>query len=91
MQSELNFTVDLYFRKDGQWGTFNDSSKTWTGAVGSLFKGEADMFACPLDLTLARAQAVSFLPPTFSDYSTVVIQKKDSSVSWNLFTLPFHL
>ena len=47
---------------DGEFGVLKPNGK-WTGMVGELTTGDADLVTLTLDNTNARAQVVSFLVP----------------------------
>ena len=53
---------DLQLVKDGQYGIFNETSGQWTGMIGEVSRGEADIAVAPITVTAERAQAVDFLP-----------------------------
>ena len=57
LRAELNFTMTLLRRKDGDWGTANEGENgttVWTGMLASLQKGEADLVGASLTNTAYR-------------------------------------
>lgn len=51
----LNWTLSLFARKDGVWGGLDREHGNYTGMIGSLYKGEADLVATSLTVTSERA------------------------------------
>ena len=56
------FEYDLQLVKDGQYGIFDETSGQWTGMIGEVSRGEADMAVGPITATTERAKVVDFLP-----------------------------
>ena len=56
------FEYDLQLVKDGQYGIFDETSGQWTGMIGEVSRGEADIAVGPITVTAERAQTVDFLP-----------------------------
>ena len=61
MKREMNFTADLFMRRDRRWGVFRNGS--WDGMISSLVKGEADYILASVTLTAERSAAVDYLLP----------------------------
>ncbi len=61
----------LYIGKD--WGTIHDGK--WTGLVGRMVSGEADLAAASLDITLTRSEAVDFIWPMVGTSDVLVVTK----------------
>ena len=56
LQYLLNFKVDLIPSTDGTWGA-EKADGSWTGMVGMVISGEADICGAALSLSSARAKA----------------------------------
>ena len=56
----LHFRAVSTFSVDGKWGGLNADGATWNGLVGMLTRGEADMVAAPLSLTMARQEVIDY-------------------------------
>ena len=56
LQNKLNFKVDLIPSKDGSWGALKEDG-SWTGMVGMVANGEADICGAALSFSSSRAQA----------------------------------
>ena len=70
LQERLNFSTQLYKRKDGGYGfIFPQSNGSFhgTGMVGDLFFKRADMIVTGLTMLYQRALYIDFLPPVGID------------------------
>ena len=61
LETRLNFTTRLRKPADGQWG-ISQPNGTWTGIVGAVARGEADVGLSSFFITLGRSQVVAFSP-----------------------------
>ncbi|XP_068235927.1 probable glutamate receptor [Palaemon carinicauda] len=59
LKEVTNFTFNCHHVKDGGFGDISDGK--WTGMVGEVYRGEADIVVANLDLTPKRATVVDFL------------------------------
>jgi len=59
------FTYDLHLVGDGEVGSekLENDTKRWTGMVGELLSGEADLAVAPMTITPDRAARVEFTKP----------------------------
>ena len=73
LSANLNFTVQLTFPPDGQWGSINESG-IWTGMVGELKRGKADISSGALSIITQRAQVIDFTQPVLLDTITLTSQ-----------------
>ena len=70
MQNELNFTAEIYKRKDNGWGQVypqKDGSFHASGMVGDVFFGRADVIASTLTVTIKRSLSIDYLNPIAPD------------------------
>ncbi|KAK2163629.1 hypothetical protein LSH36_76g04006 [Paralvinella palmiformis] len=81
----FNFTYRFVRSVDGQWG--NLVNGVWTGMVGMVYRGDADMAASGISLIESRDEVVDFLTPHYIDSSVVVF--KPTRVKWRYFIKPF--
>jgi len=77
--SHANFTYELLTPVDGQYGALR-SNGSWTGMIGDVVNGHADLIAAPLTITAARAAVVHFAEP-FLNTGVGVISLHKSSVN----------
>ncbi|XP_070563523.1 glutamate receptor 1-like [Ptychodera flava] len=82
---DLAFDYTLTLVADNKYGSFRDGN--WSGMVGELISGDADMAAAPLTITSTREEVIDFSKP-FVAVSVRVIQKRPSvEMAGNLFAL----
>ncbi|KAF8782460.1 probable glutamate receptor [Argiope bruennichi] len=62
LSEALNFTYKLITPPDHLWGSRSPNG-TWSGLVGLVSKGEADMALCSLGITNERKEVVDFSEP----------------------------
>ncbi len=73
MQSVLNFSLEVVRPPDGAWGSLRGGS--WSGMVGMVHAGEADMSMSEFTLTEQRAGAVDFSVPIMEDTTHLTMLK----------------
>jgi hypothetical protein len=58
LQKRLNFSLETIVGADGTWGRVlvEGSKNEWTGLIGTLVRGEADMVTGGLTQTLQRSR-----------------------------------
>ncbi|XP_043487436.1 probable glutamate receptor [Polistes fuscatus] len=87
LQEGMNCT--LTYTEANSWG-LNLLNKTWTGAVGTLVKNEADIAGMGLMMTSDRLDAIDFTAPVYSTKCRTFIKRPDStSIKWRAYTSPF--
>ena len=69
-RSMMNFDMEWINPPDRNWGTLENG--TWTGMVGQLSRGEADLSTTGLTLTLQRLDACDFSKGTSKDLITLI-------------------
>ncbi|XP_066982232.1 probable glutamate receptor [Macrobrachium rosenbergii] len=73
---------------DKQWGAFSNGE--WTGMIGEVLDGKADIAVAPLDITLLRSQAVDFaMPLVDSGYKMIMKRPNAQDVVWTAYTRLF--
>lgn len=60
---KLHFNYELVFAPDNNYGVFNHKTKKWTGMMGMLVEGDADMIIADLTETAKRREAADFTSP----------------------------
>jgi hypothetical protein len=77
----LNFTTLTVTPRDGQFGSPTPSGG-WTGVVGQLGDGEADLSTTGLTYTLCRVDAVDFtIPYEFQESTLLGLATSDNAVN----------
>uniref|UniRef100_A0AAV2M2A9 Uncharacterized protein n=1 Tax=Knipowitschia caucasica TaxID=637954 RepID=A0AAV2M2A9_KNICA len=62
LSKRVGFSYKIQEVKDGRYG-FMDQSGTWTGMIGEIIRGEADLAVAPLTLTSVRERHVDMSAP----------------------------
>ncbi|XP_064488877.1 glutamate [NMDA] receptor subunit 1-like isoform X2 [Ornithodoros turicata] len=93
LSQKLNFTYTLYQVQDGQYGTYDfvngSTYKRWSGMVGDLVRGVADMIMAPLTITPERSIDIDFTKPFKYQGITILAKKQDKSSTLASFLQPF--
>ena len=76
LRAALNFTTKYKNVEDRQYGSKNASTGAWSGLVGELEAGRADMTSSGLTVTLERAVAIDFTDRIIEDGRTVIISRE---------------
>ncbi|MPC07730.1 Glutamate receptor [Portunus trituberculatus] len=75
--------------KDGQWGGLREDG-TWTGMIGDIVSGRADIALASLDITQERSQAVDFLMAVVrTEYLLIMKRPRNDDRKWSTFTSEF--
>ncbi|XP_074654246.1 glutamate receptor ionotropic, kainate 3-like [Tubulanus polymorphus] len=73
---EFNYTIKEV--DDSKWGTaVNDTATSWSGMVGELISGKADLAAAPLTVSYDREKVVDFSMPFMTHGIAMIMHKKD--------------
>lgn len=62
LSKKLGFTYKVHVVKDGRYGVL-DQSGQWSGMIGEVIRGEADLAVAPLTLTSVRERHVDMSTP----------------------------
>ena len=94
VQKMLNFTTELYKRKDISWGfVYPQGNGTFEaeGIVGDIFFGRADLIVAPVTLYLRRALYIDYLPPLTQKNIGLYISsvKSKEALNFYAFIKPF--
>lgn len=65
LAEDMGFTFDLYIVGDGKYGALSGSGR-WTGLVGDLLSGTADMAVTSFSINSARSRVIDFTSPFYS-------------------------
>ena len=63
---------------DGEWGRLNSTTGLWTGLVGDLESGRADLCASSLTMTGERLRSVDFSTAIMEDVMTPFVANPES-------------
>lgn len=65
LAEDMGFTFDLYIVGDGKYGALSGTGR-WTGLVGDLLSGTADMAVTSFSINSARSRVIDFTSPFYS-------------------------
>ncbi|XP_076845092.1 putative glutamate receptor [Brachyhypopomus gauderio] len=74
LASRVGFKYTLHLVKDGKFGSKDDRG-IWTGMIGEVVRGEADLALAPLTLTAVRETAVDMTKPFMQTGLSFVMRK----------------
>lgn len=77
MQKDLVFDAEIYVSSDGLYGKFDTSKNSWTGIVGEIISGKADL-ALDLSITMNRSQYINMIYPNIATALNILVQKEFS-------------
>ncbi|THK33007.1 glutamate receptor-like [Diachasma alloeum] len=81
----LNFTISTVIIEDNQ-GYWDSDISRWTGVIGRLVRGEADIGLAPFMMTAERLKVIDFTVPIYDGFSQLYIKKPDTIVlHWNAY------
>ncbi|KAM9364622.1 glutamate receptor ionotropic, NMDA 3B [Pholidichthys leucotaenia] len=88
LAEDLDFEFDLYIVGDGKYGAVKGGR--WTGLVGDLLNGLADMAVTSFSINSARSQVIDFTSPFFSTSLGILVRSKDTAAPIGAFMWPLH-
>ncbi|XP_049806987.1 glutamate receptor ionotropic, kainate glr-3-like [Schistocerca nitens] len=87
LAEKLNFTTSLTVYSGRTWG--RQMNGNWTGLIGVLQRGEADVGLSTALVTLERSQAVDFsLPLLYSSFCVYIREPGSLEMVWSNFVQP---
>ncbi|KAF7398500.1 hypothetical protein HZH66_006397 [Vespula vulgaris] len=82
------FLLDSKFLEE--YGTWNPTKKTWSGAVGELYAGRADISISDFSMTSARLNVVDFTLPLLLTKNSVYFRRPTIyAINWSSYFLTF--
>lgn len=73
LAEDMGFTFDLYIVGDGKYGALSGAGR-WTGLVGDLLSGTADMAVTSFSINSARSRVIDFTSPFYSTSLGILVQ-----------------
>ena len=86
LQERLNFSTKAVPPEDKEWGSIKDDNLTWSGMVGDLVYGRADISTALLSPSYERNDVIDFSITIF-EYTVTLIQPR--AVSFNINALAY--
>ncbi len=87
LQTQMNFTLRNYLPPDKEWGTakvHENGTKYWSGIVGQLATGQADMSSAGLVISSYRGDSMDMTVGVVEEISTLSLGAKSLSVADNI-------
>ena len=91
LMKELNFSVEWVYEESHLYGKYHPKNQSWSGIIGQLKRGDAEMSIFQLDVILSRSLAVTFSNPTGTNDYGLYMQKPSQSLTWSTYTKVFVL
>ncbi|KAI5619396.1 glutamate receptor ionotropic, NMDA 3B, partial [Silurus asotus] len=88
LAEDMQFDFELYIVGDGKYGAWKNGQ--WTGLVGDLLSGAADMAITSFSINSARSKVIDFTSPFFSTSLAIMVRSKDTAAPIGAFMWPFH-
>ena len=90
LAESLNFSFALVSSRDGNWGSYDQETDTWNGAVKDLKDGVADLAPSSVTISHIRSTAIDFSLPIVSSKNCFMISAVPS-YSLDIFSRPFRI
>ncbi|XP_054651971.1 glutamate receptor ionotropic, NMDA 3B isoform X1 [Dunckerocampus dactyliophorus] len=89
LAEDMGFTFDLYIVGDGKYGAMSGAGR-WTGLVGDLRSGMADMAVTSFSINSARSRVIDFTSPFYSTSLGILVRSRDTAAPIGAFMWPLH-
>ena len=79
-------------KEEKEFGSWSQSSQTWSGAMGLIVNNEVDLVVSDLSLTPQRLNSADFSMPLFSTQDTLYVKKPSNkkAIIWTGYFEPFN-
>ncbi|VDM42284.1 unnamed protein product [Toxocara canis] len=84
LAENLNFDYKLYIVKDGKYGEPINGTAEWSGMIGEILRGSADMAVAPITVTARRLEVVDFTDPFLQLGISMLMRQPDRATSSSL-------
>ena len=90
LMRDIGFSVRIHLVKDGKYGALNHTTNMWSGLIGEVVRGEADIAISDLTINEQRSKVVDFTHP-YMDVGMGVLVKvaRRGKDNWTGFMDPF--
>ncbi|CAG5866670.1 unnamed protein product [Menidia menidia] len=89
LAEDMGFAFDLYIVGDGKYGALSGTGR-WTGLVGDLRSGTADMAVTSFSINSARSRVIDFTSPFYSTSLGILVRSRDTAAPIGAFMWPLH-
>ncbi|XP_047350396.1 glutamate receptor 1-like [Vespa velutina] len=81
----LNFSLKVVSKVD-EYGRWNPNDNTWSGAIGEIYAGRADISISDFSMTSARLNVVDFTFPLVSSKNCIFIKEPNKfAIKWSSY------
>ncbi|TUM28583.1 Glutamate receptor ionotropic, NMDA 3A [Bagarius yarrelli] len=88
LAEDMQFEFELYIVGNGRYGA--EKNGQWSGLVGDLLSGAADMAVTSFSINSAHSQVIDFTSPFFSTSLAILVHGKNTNAPSGAFMLPLH-
>ncbi|XP_028404593.1 glutamate receptor ionotropic, NMDA 1-like isoform X1 [Dendronephthya gigantea] len=90
LMRDIGFSVRIHIVKDGKYGGLDQTTGQWSGLIGEVSRGEADMAVSDLTITEQRSKVVDFTHPYMDAGMAVMVKvSRRERNDWTDFMDPF--
>ena len=90
LMREVGFSATIQVVKDGKYGALNHTTGKWSGLIGEVVRGEADIALSDLIINEQRSNAVDFTHPYMDTGMGVLVKvARRGKNNWTGFMDPF--
>ncbi|XP_061114620.1 probable glutamate receptor [Conger conger] len=75
LSKRLEFKYNLHLVKDGKYGSVQPETGQWSGMIGEVIRGEADLAVAPLTITALRERVVDMTTPFMQTGISFILRK----------------
>ncbi|XP_072025956.1 glutamate receptor ionotropic, NMDA 1-like isoform X1 [Amphiura filiformis] len=93
LSTKLNFTFEVHLVTDENYGAYEringSTTKRWTGLIGDLVDGKADMIVAPLSINQAGSNEIDFTKPYKYRGFSILIKRPINTNNLSQVVRPF--
>lgn len=84
LQTIMNFKTK-HVKEEKEFGSWDEDSKTWSGAMGSIVAGDVDLIVADLSMSSRRLLSADFTIPLFSSEDALYVKKPSNkkTIVWS--------
>ncbi|XP_028404580.1 glutamate receptor ionotropic, NMDA 1-like [Dendronephthya gigantea] len=90
LMRDIGFSVRIHIVKDRKYGALDETTGQWSGLIGEVSRGEADMAVSDLTINEQRSKVVDFTHPYMDAGMAVMVKvSRREKNNWTGFMDPF--
>ena len=82
LEVDVGFKSELHIVRQGTYGSRNKTTGEWSGVIGELTRGEADVALADLTISQSRSHVVDFSHPFILSGLAVMVAVKKTRMNW---------